>query len=233
MDHRVSAVRRAAVGVGLAAVGLGVVLGVAGCSGSGGPSPSGPSASGFAQPAAQALVTQSDIERIAGPGFEAYRSDTVVGNADPQECLELIRISDGTRTGPASTVSSAAESFANGSTGASITNTAHVFGDAAAATTTFERLAAEVKRCGSFTIRVGDQLLKAGVTKVADGPGGDSSLMVRITVTSPSTSSDATSVIARTGRVIVVAVAGTPDGEDERAWATKTAVESVGRAAAI
>jgi hypothetical protein len=220
-----------------AVVAAGVVgaLVLAGCS-STEPDGGGSSATtldAFSQPAAQALVTQAEVQQIAGNGMQAYRSETVVAAADPLPCLELIRVADGTRTGPGSTQSSATVSFADGSTGASITNTAHVFADAAAATTTFKRLVGEVASCGSFTIKVGDQAFRAGVTRLRDAPGGESSMTVRITVTSPSTSSDVTSVLARTNRTIVVAAAGTPDGTDEQAWATRTAVVSVGKAESI
>lgn len=204
---------------------------LAGCSGPGGAGPSPTTLTGFSQPAALALVTQDEVAEIAGPGFQGYRSGTVVANAEPTACLELIRFADGTRTGPASVVSSASESFADGSTGASITNTVHVFADAATATKTFDRLVGEVSRCSSFTIEVNDQLFKAGIRKVEDAPGREASITLRVEVTNPTTSSDVTSVLARTGRALVVAVGGSPDGAGERAWATKTAVLSVGRAA--
>ncbi len=193
------------------------------------PSPSG---SSFGTLAAQALVSAAQVEAIAGSGFTPYQSATVATNADPVVCLELLHIADGTRTGPPSTVSSATESFANGSTGSSVTNTVHVFATAADAQQTLHRLRSEVPTCASFSVAVGTAILKGSIVATPPVGAPTGSLGLRVVITSPTQKADVTSAVAPAGRSLVVGMAGTPDGKDEAGYAGAVATQSAALATA-
>jgi len=221
------------------------VLTLAGCSsGSSAPSPSGstspaPSPSGSASVsvdptlASKALVTADQVAAIAGSGFTPYTTRTVVSATDPAACLELIRLADGTRTAPPATVSSATVTYADGSTGSSITNTVHVFADASAATKAFDEVRNLVPRCAAFSLVVDASVLKGSITPAAGIPATPTSLGLKVLVTSPTTKADVTSELVLAGRSIVVGVAGTPDGQGEAVWSVKTAALSAAAAASI
>jgi hypothetical protein len=209
---------------------------LAGCSssssgGDASPTPS-PTGSSFSALAQQALVTPAQVQALAGSGFEPYQSSTVASNAEPISCLELLHMADGTRTGPPSTASSATESFANGSTGTSLTNTAHVFASASDVSGVMAKLRAEVPGCTSFSVVVASAVLKAGITPAAVVGAPAGTLGLRVTITSPTQKADVTSAIAPAGRSIVVGVAGTPDGKDEPRFAGAVASDSAALAAA-
>ena len=206
--------------------------GLAGC-GSGGGGEASPSATSFDTLATTALVTKDDVTAIAGEGFEPYDSEVTASAADPAECLELLRFADGTRTAPPATASSATRSYARGSTGASITNTVHVLVDKAKADAVYHQLTSLVPTCKDFTAVVGAGVLKARIESAKTGSAGERSFGLHVVITSPTQTSDITTVVAQQGRTLVVGVAGTPDGADEADWATQTAQVSAQKAASI
>lgn len=204
-----------------------------GCGSGGGGGEASPSATSFDTLATTALVTKQEVTAIAGEGFEPYDSEATASAADPAECLELLRLADGTRTAPPATASSATRSYARGSTGASITNTVHVLVDDAKADEVYDHLASLVPTCKDFTVVVGSGVLKASIVKAKTASAGERSLGLRVVITSPTQKSDVTTVVAQQGRTLVVGVAGTPDGADEADWAAQTAQVSAQKAASI